>query len=101
MNGSSRMTARQASTRSRSATDLSTYPEAPARRASKKYWSLSYIDSSRMRVPGQVRLVVQDQPNPATDEGVVVGEQDPSGRGRGHRPSFGWGTGTSSRSSVP
>jgi hypothetical protein len=44
------MTARQASTRSRSATDFSTYPDAPARRGSKKYWSLSYIDSSRIRV---------------------------------------------------
>src|SRR6266511_1611656 len=42
---SPRMAARHASTMSRSAPDFSTYPEAPARSASNRNCSLSYIDS--------------------------------------------------------
>src|ERR1044072_8918587 len=53
MKGSSRTAARHASTRSRSATDLRTYPLAPALRASKKYCSLSYIVRIRIRRAGR------------------------------------------------
>src|SRR6266511_1756922 len=52
---SPRMAARHASTMSRSAPDFSTYPEAPARSASNRNCSLSYIDSITICRPGRRR----------------------------------------------
>src|SRR5215212_10211124 len=67
-NDSPRAAAWQAWTRSWSATDFRTYPQAPALKASKKYCSLSYIESINILGCGVRRAISLAACNP-----VIVG----------------------------
>jgi hypothetical protein len=70
-----RIAVRQADTRSSSAADLRTYPQAPALRAEKKYRSLSCMDSIKVCTDGARRLISRAAWRPVIYSIVVNSER--------------------------